>query len=447
MVVPAPHGASANGVKGAVLMTAARHFVARRRVSRFGLAVFALAVISCVALVTPAFAAYPTSYPFVRTWSTAGVDSSIEPYGISYDAILNQLWVGGNGPWAAAFSRDGLTSRKVGAGFPDVFGAGVGLDQVRGVAVDGEEVWLSDYSNGVAKFDTSDGDFTDVFAIGAETPFANTTAIAVDAAHSVYVADGGGAGYPGWRVSKLDENGAYHAVHFGDVGTDPATLMQQPQSVAVAPNFDVYVADSLAGRIWRYRPDALRTTYTPIASWTNALFEQPIGVACGADGSVFVLDYSSGAVTKLSPTGAVLARFGGSGVGPGQFVDPQGLTVASDGRVFVTDRDPKTVTEFRPDLQPVTYVYANLTVKKGSYVSFKYKVTEDVSSKVGVKIKVYKGSSLKATISCGTVARNVWLTKKWKCNLAKGTYTWKVYATDGAGHAQANVASRTLKVK
>ena len=35
----------------------------------------------------------------------------------------------------------------------------------------------------------------------------------------------------------------------------------------------------------------------------------------------------------------------------------------------------------------------------------------------------------------------------WKCKLAKGTYTWKVYATDLAGNAPHVIGKKTLVVK
>jgi hypothetical protein len=66
---------------------------------------------------------------------------------------------------------------------------------------------------------------------------------------------------------------------------------------------------------------------------------------------------------------------------------------------------------------------------------------------VTVTLKVFTGSTLKATIPCGTVNQGAWQYKSWSCKLPKGTYTWKVYATDAAGHAQRSIASKKLTVK
>ena len=64
-----------------------------------------------------------------------------------------------------------------------------------------------------------------------------------------------------------------------------------------------------------------------------------------------------------------------------------------------------------------------------------------------VTIKIYKGSALKKTLTVGTKAANAGLTYPYKCKLAKGKYTWKVYATDLAGNTQAKPAVKTLTVK
>ena len=65
-----------------------------------------------------------------------------------------------------------------------------------------------------------------------------------------------------------------------------------------------------------------------------------------------------------------------------------------------------------------------------------------------VTIKIYKGRALKKTLTAGaTKAANANLTWSYKCKLPKGKYSWKVYATDLAGNAQAKPGVRTLTVK
>ena len=69
------------------------------------------------------------------------------------------------------------------------------------------------------------------------------------------------------------------------------------------------------------------------------------------------------------------------------------------------------------------------------------------STRAAAWIKVKKGSAVKKTISLGSVQCGSWLTKKWTCKLAKGSYRWFVYATDEGGHVQVLVGNKALKVK
>jgi hypothetical protein len=66
---------------------------------------------------------------------------------------------------------------------------------------------------------------------------------------------------------------------------------------------------------------------------------------------------------------------------------------------------------------------------------------------VKVTIKIYKRNKLRRTFSVGLKATGASLTYSYKCSLAKGKYTWKVYATDLAGNKQAKPSSKSLVVK
>jgi len=64
-----------------------------------------------------------------------------------------------------------------------------------------------------------------------------------------------------------------------------------------------------------------------------------------------------------------------------------------------------------------------------------------------VTLKIYKGNKLKKTLKAGTHACNLKQTCSWRCTLAKGKYTLRVYATDIAGNVQSKVGSARLTVK
>ena len=97
---------------------------------------------------------------------------------------------------------------------------------------------------------------------------------------------------------------------------------------------------------------------------------------------------------------------------------------------------------------PTTKAYA-VAAKHNKKVNLRYRVNDAKPGCGGatVTLKIYKGSKLKKTLSLGKHATNVTLAFHWKCTLAKGSYTIKVYATDLAGNKQSKVGSAKLKVK
>jgi streptogramin lyase len=398
----------------------------------------------CATLAAPALAAasYRQTYTFVNGWQLPAVP--FQAYGMAM-APDGNLLIASHNNYVAEYTTAGAL---VGQPGPDL----AGLKQIDNVAASGGSMWVADPSDNVVDKLTMSGDYDGVSlsslpsSASSNPEFANVGGVAVDASGCVYVSDGGSNDAYSHRVSKFDSSGHY-LCKFGDTGTDNSKWLYDTRSIAIGPHFEVYVADWQAGKVRRYTPNATRASYTLTASWANDAFPAPTSVAVDAAGAVFVLDQDQGTITKLDSSGHVLAHWGGHGITNGTFTTAWSIAVAPNGHVFVDDRDGATVQEFRLlDLGPTTSASANVTVKKGKNASFKYEAIEDVSSTVSATIKVYKGTTLKATISCGTVTQGVWHSKSWKCTLSKGSYTWKVYATDGAGNAQRNIASKTLKV-
>jgi DNA-binding beta-propeller fold protein YncE len=417
---------------------------------RSAIAIAALALCAAFALPASALAAYRQTYLIDNTFSAQSADAEVvQPFGLTFDSGDN-LWLAGNGPYVAEFGYGGSIVTTFGASDANVFDLGEGLDQVRGVAIHDTHVWLCDYSTGVAEYSTS-GNFLGNVILGAATPFDLPESVAVDAAGNVFVGDRNGAGTYGYRISKFGPSGTYSGIHFGDT-EGSGKYLQAVNGIAVANNGDVYVADY--GYIRRYRPNAGATAYTLNATWSNSLFSGPAGITtqhvvhgAAVHDWVFVTDADTMSVTKLDSSNHVLAHWTGGTTG-GTFDDPKGIAVALNGNIFVADNDGANVRNFHlQDLGPSTYASASLTVKKGKSVTFKYEGKDDVSDTLKMTIKIYKGSSLKKTISLGSVSQNSWHTKAWKCTLAKGSYTWKVYATDEMLQTQRNIASKTLKVK
>lgn len=136
-------------------------------------------------------------------------------------------------------------------------------------------------------------------------------------------------------------------------GTGTAAWFNGPVDVALAPDGDVYVADSGNHVIRRITPTGVVTTFagSPGAMGSTngtgsaARFSFPSGLAIDANGNVFVSDSGNETIRKITPAGVVSTLagqpgFSGSenGVGPAaRFYNPRGLVVDAAGTLFVAD--------------------------------------------------------------------------------------------------------------
>ncbi len=108
---------------------------------------------------------------------------------------------------------------------------------------------------------------------------------------------------------------------------------------------------------------------------------------------------------------------------------------------------PDVVFTVRRDtLGPGTLALANVKTRFGKSASFRYRVN-DLTPSATVWIKIFKGRKLKKTAKLGSQTTNEALSYRWKCGLARGTYTWKVSATDQAGNTQRTMTGKKLTVK
>ena len=95
---------------------------------------------------------------------------------------------------------------------------------------------------------------------------------------------------------------------------------------------------------------------------------------------------------------------------------------------------------------PWTVALNKLTVKKGKVAKFRFKVV-DLTPTANVEIRIYKKARLRKILVAGSTKTGSVMIGTWRCTLARGTYTWKVYATDLAGNAPHVIGKKTLVVK
>jgi sugar lactone lactonase YvrE len=412
----------------------------------------ALALAAIVAA-TGAFCAQPAAAaslpPYLQTYQYVGQFGS---HGTA-DGQLNwpnQITFGPNGHLYVAdthnariqeLTTDGTWVSTIGVASPPDWGGGnVGFDQPQGVAVSADHVWAVDYSFGLAWFGLNGA--WQGMSRGPDAPadaFNLPQGAGVDVQGNVYVADDGGR----YRVVKYDSTGAFVCQM---QTTDPMGAT----GVAVDAAGKVYVADS-SGFVRRFSPTSVAATaYALTETWSaGGILRGPASIALDPAGNVYVGDAVLSQVIKLSPSGKLLARWGSLGAGNEQFTYLLGVAVdPATSTVYAADRDLDRIQKFQLlDLGPMTYAAANLVGKKGKAVTFTYGISEDVSAKATASIQIKKGTTIKKTIELGLVNCGSWLTKKWTCTLAKGSYLWYVYATDEGGHAQVLVGSKSLTVK
>jgi hypothetical protein len=108
----------------------------------------------------------------------------------------------------------------------------------------------------------------------------------------------------------------------------------------------------------------------------------------------------------------------------------------------------KSLTVKLDSVKPTTKAYA-AAASKGRKAKLAYLVS-DAKPGCGqavVTLKIYQGKKLRKTLKAGTCASNAKTNYSWRCTLAEGKYTLKVYATDIAGNTQSKVGSAKLTVR
>ena len=161
---------------------------------------------------------------------------------------------------------------------------------------------------------------------------------------------------------------------FGSAGIE-GEKFSNPEEAAVAPNGNVYVADTGNNRVQEFTSagkfveafgwgvsngkaefqncTSASKCEAGIAGSGAGQFNSPDGIAVNAAGTiVYVADGANERVQKFSSEGKYLGKFGGEGSGEGQFghksawgwEGPRSVAVAANGHVYVTDSN--SVQEF-----------------------------------------------------------------------------------------------------
>ncbi|HWW89742.1 MAG TPA: hypothetical protein VNY35_03050 [Solirubrobacteraceae bacterium] len=249
-----------------------------------------------------------------------------------------EVFAGGGEAYAGAWSRAG--------GFRARFShpAGIGIDP-RG------SVYVADEANerlvrlwGDATYLSQLGGPADVG--GAQLSGAGSVAVAAGSGDA-YVADAGHNrvlvyGPEGTLLAKWGAGGGD-----GTAGNG-AGEFDHPSAVAVDGAGDVYVADTYNNRVVKLTAGGGVLGEWGSAGTGDGRFLSPNGVAVDGAGSVYVLDGENNRVELFDTNGRFLAKWGQRGAGLGEFSKPVGLAVGCDGAVYVADTLNNRVQRFMP---------------------------------------------------------------------------------------------------
>ncbi len=260
------------------------------------------------------------NYTFVREWS---VD---EPFGVAVDAGGSVDVADGNTNQLLQFTASGdpLNSWPTDSG-----PIGVAVNRSNGV------IYVANTFSGTVQSFASDGTPGPSW-----TTAGGPNGIAVNqTSGEVYVAvlgtpDGDG-------IQRFEADGTFIATWAGSSCT-----FDVPTGVAVAPNGEVYVANTGSCVIQRFTAYGIFLSEWGSEGSDPGQFEDPQGLAIDEAGDVYVCDSFNFRIQKIDPQGVPISEFGSQGDGQGTFQFPYGVAVSLAGFLYITVPGLSLVQQF-----------------------------------------------------------------------------------------------------
>ena len=281
-----------------------------------------------------------------------------DPYGIVRDAAGN-LYVadGGDNNTIRKLDPQGKVSVLAGAieGYAEGVGKLAAFHTPSGLAIDGKgNLYVADTGNNAIRKVTPDGMVSTVAGNSlagqqdgraAQAQFNGPLGVAVDGEGNVYVADSYND-----RIRKVSWDGVVTTLAGSSAGLadgpGASARFDTPSALLLAPNGDLYVADTGNHAIRKIARDGSVTTLAAVSDDKDrdALLRRPVALALSHDGYLYVASGAHGRIAQITPKGEVLALADldhppapGMGDGKLRLYAPRGLALAPDGALYVTD--------------------------------------------------------------------------------------------------------------
>lgn len=150
---------------------------------------------------------------------------------------------------------------------------------------------------------------------------------------------------------------------FGSQGSEEGQF-QSPRGIDIGPDGFVYVADAGNHRVQKFTAQG-----EFVAAWGQQVvsegaageppgFNEPWSLAVAPDGDIFVADTWNHRIVRMTPKGEWIHAWGTFGqygtddtAGQGVFYGPRDLTIEPDQRIYVADTGNKRIQVFDPDGQ------------------------------------------------------------------------------------------------
>ncbi len=291
-------------------------------------------------------------YRFVLAWGGAGKGPALfqDPTGIALSG--NEVFVSDsrNGR-IQVFDFEGRFKRAFGQG---ILGRPMNLAYQNGV------LYVADFWHDKLWLFGVDGKLQRAIGRSGQGAgeFDSPAGVAVGPDGDIYVAD-----FYNQRIQRLHQDGEF-VRQWGKTGKIGiwAGQFNYPTAVAVARDGTLFVADGYNDRIQVFSAEgAFRrkwggpfavNIFGPFPGW----FATVTGVTLDSDGCVYVADFYNHRVQKFTAGGRFLTAFGEYGQAPGQFDRAMAVAVAASGEVFVVDHGNQRIQKWqKKDEQRVSY--------------------------------------------------------------------------------------------
>jgi sugar lactone lactonase YvrE len=292
-----------------------------------------------------------------------------DPYGVVIDSA-GTLYVadGGDNNTIRKIDTQGKVSVLAGdvEGYAEGAGKLAAFNTPSGLALDSKgNLLVADTGNNAIRKVAPDGTVSTVAGNSLagnqdgrapQAQFNGPLGVAVDAENNVYVADSYND-----RIRKISWDGVVTTLAgstAGNVdGAGAQARFDTPSALVLAPNGDLYVADTGNNAVRKIAKDGTVSTVAAVTDdkERDALLRRPVALALSHDGYLYVASGSHGRIAQISPKGEVLALADvdhppapGNGDGKLRLYAPRGLALARDGSLYLSDAATFRVQHFAP---------------------------------------------------------------------------------------------------